>query len=66
MNWLKVNAFLLALCLIAAGSLWILGFSMWSFDLAPDDHPALLTLGAICCLFLTYYVGKWMHVRLSR
>lgn len=66
MNWLKANLFFLAIGLIAAGSLFLLGFTMKSLGLAPDDHPALLGFGAIGCLFVTYYAGKWMHSRLSR
>lgn len=66
MNWLKVNVCFLAIGLIAGGSLWLLAFTMKQFRLAPDDHPLILMSGAICCLFLTYYVGKWLHSRLSR
>lgn len=66
MSWIYVNLFLLAIGLIGAGSLWLLGYLMFTFGLKPDDHPMLLTLGAIGCLFLTYYAGKWMHARLSR
>lgn len=65
-NWVYFNLFILAIGLIAVGSLYLLGLLMLSFGLMPDDHPMLLTLGAIGCLFLTYYAGKWMHSRLSR
>lgn len=66
MNWIKVNLFFLALGVIAAGSLFLLGFAMRSFGLAPDDHPFVLSAGAIGCLFLTYYAGKFLHSKLSR
>lgn len=58
--------FIIGIVLLSAGSLFALGFTMKYFGLAPDDHPAILIIGAIGCLLLTYYVGKWLHRWLSR
>lgn len=61
MQWLLANLFLLAIVLIGAGLFWLVGFTMWSFNLPPDDHPAILMIGAIASLFATYYVCKWLY-----
>jgi hypothetical protein len=61
MQWLLANLFLLAIVLIGAGLLWLVGFLMWHFNLPPDDNPLLLMIGIVLALIAAYYIGKGLH-----
>lgn len=61
MTWLVANLFLLFVIGIAAGFMWLVAFCMWSMGMAPDDHPAVLSIGILLALVATYFVCKRIH-----
>jgi hypothetical protein len=61
MIWLFANAFLLGIVLVGALWLWLLGWAMYGLGLPPDDHPFVLALGTLACLWLTYFCAHRWH-----
>lgn len=65
-GWLLVNVFLIAIVLIAGGALWLVGFTMWSLGLPPDDHPLVLALGIVAALGTIYGATRWLYRFIGR
>lgn len=60
-GWLLVNVFFVVVLAAAGALLWGLGFTMWSFGLAPDDNPVILSLGLLAVLVGLYLAVRWLY-----